>query len=75
MITFFDVITVVCFVGLVVAFFRYTDQEIRTLLHFLLSAMALAIANQVGNAGSLFLAGALIVAGVGYALLIIRQQN
>ena len=72
--TFFDVVTVACFLGLVGAFFRFTDQDTRTLLQFLLSAVVLAIANQVGNAGSMFLAGALVVAGVGYALLNIRRQ-
>jgi predicted branched-subunit amino acid permease len=75
MITFFDIVAVACFIGLVVAFFRYTDQETRTLLQFLLSAIALAIANQVGNAGSIFLASALVIAGVGYAFLIVRQQR
>jgi hypothetical protein len=74
MITLFDVITVVCFIGLVVAFFRFTNQDIRTLLQFLLSGIVLAIANQVGNAGSVFLAGALVLAGVGYAFLNVRQH-
>jgi hypothetical protein len=74
MITFFDVLTVTCFVGLVVAFFRFTDQDTRTLLQFLLSGIVLAIANQVGNGGSAILAGALVVAGVGYAFLNVRRQ-
>jgi len=74
MITIFDVVTVACFVGLVVAFFRFTDQDTRTLLQFLLSGIVLAIANQVGNAGSIFLADALVVAGVGYAYLNVRHH-
>lgn len=74
MITIFDFITVACFAGLVVAFFRFTSQGTRTLLQFLLSGIVLAIANQLGNAGSVFLAGALVVAGVGYAFLNVRQQ-
>jgi predicted branched-subunit amino acid permease len=75
MITFFDMVTVACFIGLAAAFFRYTDHEIRTLLQFLISAVVLAVANQVGNAGSILLAAALVIAGIGYALLIIRQQS
>ena len=74
MVTFFDVLTVTCFIGLVIAFFRFTNQDTRTLLQFLLSGIAFAIANQVGNAGSAILAGVLVVAGAGYAFIIIRQQ-
>jgi hypothetical protein len=74
MVTFFDVLTVTCFIGLVIAFFRFTNQDTRTLLQFLLSGIAFAIANQVGNAGSAVLAGVLAAAGVGYAFIIIRQQ-
>ncbi len=75
MVTLFDGITVACFIGLVVIFFRFTAQNTRTLLQFLLSAVVLAIANQVGNAGSTLLAGALVVAAVGYAFLNIRQRE
>ena len=74
MITVFDVITVGCFIGLVVVFFRFTSQDKRTLLQFLLSGIVLAIANQVGNAGSVALAGALVAAGLGYAFLNIRHR-
>ena len=72
MITFFDVVTVACFVGLVVWFFVWTDQEIRTLMNFLVSGVAFAVANQVGNAGSNVLASILVVAGLGYAFLTAR---
>jgi len=75
MVTLFDGITVACFIGLVVIFFRFTDQHTRTLLQFLLSAVVLAIANQVGNAGSTLLAAALVFAAVGYAFLNIRQRE
>jgi hypothetical protein len=74
MVTVFDVITVTCFIGLAVVFFRFTNHGTRTLLQFLLSGVILAIANQVGNAGSIFLAIALVVAAVGYACLNVRQQ-
>ena len=73
MITLFDVIAVTCFIGLVIVFFRFTEQDTRTLLQFLVSGIAFAIANQVGNAGSAALATVLVVAGVGYAWMNVRQ--
>jgi hypothetical protein len=75
MTTFFDVITVTCFAGLVLAFFQFTDRETRTLLHFLVAAIVFAVANQVGNAGATILALVLIVAGAGYAFLIVRNSR
>lgn len=73
MTTFFDVVTVACFVGLVIAFFKFTDQETRTLVHFILAAVVFAVANQVGNAGSTILALILISAGTTYAVLVARR--
>lgn len=73
MTTFFDVITVTCFLGLVIAFFRFTDKETRTLVHFMLAGIVFAVANQVGNNGSVILAVVLIFAGVGYAVLVARR--
>ncbi len=75
MATFFDVVTVTCFAGLVLAFFQFTDRETRTLLHFLVSGIALAVANQVGNAGATFLAALIILASVGYAFLVVRNSR
>jgi hypothetical protein len=75
MATFFDVVTVTCFAGLVLAFFQFTDRETRTLLHFLVSGIALAVANQVGNAGATFLAALMIMASVGYAFLVVRNSR
>lgn len=74
MVTVFDVVTVACFFGLVVGFFAFTNQDTRTLLHFLLSAIVLAVANQVGNAGFFFLASALVIGGVGYAITAVRPR-
>ena len=71
--TFFDVLTVTCFVGLVIAFFQFTERETRTLVHLILAGVVFAVANQVGNAGSTILALALIFAGVIYAVLIVRR--
>lgn len=73
MTTFFDVLTVTCFVALVIAFFRFTERDNRTLLHFMLAGIVFAVANQVGNAGSFYLALILILAGAGYAILIVRR--
>lgn len=71
--TFFDVVTVTCFVGLVIAFFQFTDRETRTLVHLVLVGVAFAVANQVGNAGSIVLASMLVFAGIIYAVLVVRR--
>jgi hypothetical protein len=73
MTTLFDVVTVTCFAGLVIAFFQFTDRETRTLVHFILAGVVMAVANQVGNAGSTLLASVLILAGVAYAVVVVRR--
>ena len=73
MMTPFDVVTVTCFVALVIAFFQFTDRDMRTLMHFLLASIVFAIANQVGNGGSTMLALVLILAGTAYAVLLARR--
>jgi hypothetical protein len=73
MTTFFDVVTVTCFVGLVIAFFQFSDRETRTLLHFIFAGCVFAVANQIGNAGSPILALVLILGGAIYAVLIVRR--
>ena len=72
--TIFDVITVTCFVGLVLAYFRFSDRELRTLSYLLVSGCVFAVANQVGNTGSVILATVLIGAGIGWAYLVVRQH-
>jgi hypothetical protein len=72
MTTFFDFLTVSCFIGMVIAFLLLTERDLRTLLHLLLSGIAFAVANQVGNAGSTLLAVVLVGAGAGYAVLVVR---
>jgi hypothetical protein len=74
MTTFFDVISVTCFVALVIGFFQFTDRNTRTLLHLLLVGVVFAVANQVGNYGETVLALVLILAGAGYAVLVVRRQ-
>ncbi|MEH2557258.1 hypothetical protein V1286_004787 [Bradyrhizobium algeriense] len=74
MATLFDVVTVTCFVGLVIAFLQFTDRETRTLMHFMLAGIVFAVANQVGNSGSTVLALLLVVAGVIYPALIVLRK-
>jgi hypothetical protein len=73
MATLFDVVTVTSFVGLVIAFFQFSDREIRTLMYFMLAGIAFAVANQVGNAGHFILAAVLILAGIGFAAVVIKR--
>lgn len=73
MATLFDVVTVTCFAGLVIAFFQFTQRETRTLVHFILAGIVFAVANQVGNAGSATLAIVLILAGSIYAVLVVKR--
>jgi hypothetical protein len=71
--TLFDVVTVTCFVGLVIAFFRFTNRNRRTLIEFVAVGLALAVANQVGNAGQTVLAVALILGSLGFVALAARS--
>ena len=73
MTTFFDVITVTCFAGLVIAFFQFTDRDTRTLVHLILAGIVFGVADQVGNRGLTALALVLILAGVGYAFVVVRR--
>ena len=73
MITFFDVATVTCFVAMAIGFFQFTDRDARTLVHLVLAGIVFAVANQVGNSGSTILALIMIVAGAGYAVLVVRR--
>jgi hypothetical protein len=75
MTTFFDVITVTCFAGLVLPFFQFTAQGTGTLIRFLLVGIVFAVANQLGNAGGVAFALVLIAAGIGYAVLVARSAD
>ena len=70
---FFDIVTVTCFVALVIGFFQFTDREPRVLVHFVLVGIVFAVANQVGNHGSQVLALVMILAGAAYATLAGRR--
>ncbi|OKO86848.1 XrtV sorting system accessory protein [Bradyrhizobium sp. AS23.2] len=73
MATLFDVVTVTSFIGLVIAFFQFSDREIRTLVNFMLAGLVFAVANQVGNAGHFILAAVLVLAGIVFAALVIKR--
>lgn len=73
MATVFDVVTVTSFVGLVIAFFQFSDREVRTLVYFMLSGIVFAVANQVGNAGHFGLGAGLVLAGIVFSGLVIRR--
>jgi len=72
MVTIFDVLTTACFSGSVIIFFQFTDRSRRTLLDFILAALAFALANQLGDNGEASFAAILILAGVGYVALVSR---
>jgi len=74
MITLFDFLTVTCFICLVTTFFVWTERDTRTLLHLLISGVAFAIANHLGNNGLQLFALILIAAGAGYALLVVQGR-
>jgi hypothetical protein len=53
--TLFDIATVAWFLAMACAVFMLTARQPRTLLHLLLTGIAFAVANQLGNAGYYFL--------------------
>jgi hypothetical protein len=67
MLTLFDVVTVAIFLCLVIGFFLWTERDLRTLLHFVVSGVVLAVANHLGNAGQTTFAMVLVIAAVAYA--------
>jgi hypothetical protein len=71
--TLFDYVTVACFLAMAGGFFMLTARHPRTLLHLLLAGIAFAIANQLGNDGHAIFGSLLIIAGIAYAIITIRQ--
>jgi len=49
--TVYDIVTVACFACVVATYFMFTEGRTKVLMHFILPAVAFAIANHVGNAG------------------------
>ena len=72
--TWFDLVTLACFLGMAGAFFLLTERRPRTLVHLLLAAIAFAVANQLGNAGYALFGGILIVIAIGYTVMVIRRE-
>ncbi|MGO9392109.1 XrtV sorting system accessory protein [Rhodoblastus sp.] len=70
----FDIITVTLFLCGVAAFVFLTDRRPATVSRLLVSGVAVAVANQLGNAGHEYLAGALVVAASAYAVIIVRSH-
>ncbi|MGJ4892961.1 XrtV sorting system accessory protein [Bradyrhizobium sp. HKCCYLS3077] len=70
----FDILTVFCFLAMAIAFFVWSDREPRTLLRLVLSAIAFAGANQLGNNGWTLFALLLIGAGAVHAILTLRAD-
>jgi hypothetical protein len=75
MATFFDALTVSCFIGLVIAFFRFTERDTASLLRCMLCAISLAIANQLGNTGHMVLGYIVVVAAMGFGWLSFRKPS
>ena len=73
MATFFDVLTVTCFAGLVISYFQFTKRNLQSLMHLMIPGAAFAIANQMGNAGMPVFALILIAAGAAYAVLVVQR--
>ena len=71
----FDFLTVGCFLATVVGFLVWTDHNTGILLRLLISAVAFAVANEIGRRGFPVLALLLTGAGASYALLILIKQN
>jgi nitrate/nitrite transporter NarK len=75
MATFFDALTVACFIGLVAAFFVFTERDTSSLLRYMLSGIALAIANRLGNMGYEILGYILVIAAMGFGWLSINRPR
>jgi hypothetical protein len=70
MATLFDIVSVASFIGLVLGFFLWTERDNRTLVHFVIAGIVLAVGNQVGNTGQAVFGFILIVVGIAYAILV-----
>jgi hypothetical protein len=78
--TVYDIVTVACFACVVATYFMFTEGGTKVLAHFMLPAVAFAMANQVGNvgirAGNEYmnaLAVLLIGAGICYMFILVRR--
>jgi hypothetical protein len=72
---FFDVLSVMCFLAVAVAFLVYSDRDIRTLLSVSICGVVFAVGNHLGNKGWSVFALLLIAAGAGYGWLVITMRD
>ena len=75
MTTIYDFSSIVIFAIMVLAFIFLTDRQPGTMSRLLVSGAAIAIANQLGNAGFDLLALALLLASAFYAVTIVRAHG
>ena len=74
MTTVFDFVTVALFLAIAGAYFIWGAGDTRLLQQLLLSGIALAVANQLGNRGYEVIAAATAIAGAGYAFFVLRRK-
>ncbi|MBN9064095.1 MAG: hypothetical protein BGP06_12865 [Rhizobiales bacterium 65-9] len=72
--TIFDFVTVAAFLALVAAYMAWGRGDQKLLMHLMVSAVAFAIANQLGNRGLDLFAVLVIAAGAGYAVMMFRGR-
>jgi hypothetical protein len=72
--TAYDIVSVALFLCIVAAFLILTDRQPGTVSRLLVSGVAIAVGNQLGNAGQGLLAAALMVAGCVYAFIIVHAH-
>lgn len=71
--TAFDVLTVTAFFGIALAYFKWGEHDLGLLMRLLVSGVALAAANQLGNSGAVVFGALLLLAGTGFAVLCFRR--
>jgi hypothetical protein len=71
--TAFDVLTVTAFFGIVLAYVKWGEQDLKLLMRLVVAGVALAAANQLGNAGAVVFGAILLLAGSGFAILSFRR--
>lgn len=69
----FDIITVLCFFAFVIVYICFLRGNLDLLTKFLFACVALAAANQIGNAGHALAAAAIIACAVVYIVGITRR--
>lgn len=71
--TIFDFVTVAAFLAMAASYLVWGNGDQRLLMHLLVSAVAFAIANQLGNRGYELFAALVVIVGAGYAALSFRR--